>query len=150
MSKEALLATTAPFAGAEESRKSTATTASKSTAAAQQQQSAPRDRSAPNRKQQRSRQRRNIGSDDDGGDDDGGGNSDGDESASRARKLYLTTAQLCKRWGGCSHMFIERRLKTDPRMPRPMKLGGRGRLFDLDQNEAYERGPIYAGGDEAA
>jgi predicted DNA-binding transcriptional regulator AlpA len=73
-----------------------------------------------------------------------------DDPASRASKIYLTTAQLRKRWGGCSHMFIERRMKSDPKFPRPVKLGGRVRLFDLNQIEAYERSRIYAGGDEAA
>jgi predicted DNA-binding transcriptional regulator AlpA len=52
---------------------------------------------------------------------------------------YLTAIQLRQRWGGCSHMFIERRLASDPDFPRPIKLGGRKRLFALDQVEKYER-----------
>ena len=54
-------------------------------------------------------------------------------------KRFLTTAQLRSRWGGCSHMFIERRLASDPTFPKPVKLGGRLRLWDVDQVEAYER-----------
>jgi predicted DNA-binding transcriptional regulator AlpA len=62
-------------------------------------------------------------------------------------KTFLTANQLCERWGNCSSMFIERRLK-DPKFPQPIKLGGRIRFFALDQIEAYERSRIRA--DEAA
>jgi hypothetical protein len=61
----------------------------------------------------------------------------------RARK-FLTTAQLCERWGGVSHMFIERRLKSDPNFPRPTKFDGRIRFFDLYAIEAYEQTKITA------
>jgi predicted DNA-binding transcriptional regulator AlpA len=54
-------------------------------------------------------------------------------------KQFITTAQLRDRWAGVSHMFIERRLASDPTFPRPVKLGGRLRLWDVDQIEAYER-----------
>jgi predicted DNA-binding transcriptional regulator AlpA len=54
-------------------------------------------------------------------------------------KKYLTVAQLCERWGNRSFMFIERKLRTDKNFPRPMRLGGRLRLFDEDAIEAYER-----------
>jgi hypothetical protein len=39
-------------------------------------------------------------------------------------KVYLTAAQLRERYGGVSHMWIERRLKSDPAFPRPKKFGG--------------------------
>jgi predicted DNA-binding transcriptional regulator AlpA len=64
-------------------------------------------------------------------------------------KRFLTTAQLRSRWGGCSHMFIERRLASDPAFPKPLKLGGRLRLWDVDQVEAYERRFITAAGQAA-
>ena len=54
-------------------------------------------------------------------------------------RRFLTTKQLRARWGGCSHMLIERRLKSDPRFPRPMQFGKRWRLWPLDEVEAYER-----------
>jgi predicted DNA-binding transcriptional regulator AlpA len=57
-------------------------------------------------------------------------------------KKYLTLNQLRERWGNCSHMFVERRLKSDPTFPKPMKLDGRVRLFALDAIEAYERSKI--------
>jgi predicted DNA-binding transcriptional regulator AlpA len=63
-------------------------------------------------------------------------------------KKYLTVAQLCERWGDRSHMFIERKLRTDPNFPQPMRLCGRLRLFDEDAIEAYERSFIT--GDENA
>ena len=56
-------------------------------------------------------------------------------------KKYLTTVQLCERWGGCSHMFLERRLGV-PGFPTPIKLSdrvGAHRHWPLDQIEAYER-----------
>jgi len=60
-------------------------------------------------------------------------------------KRYLTTGQLRERYGGRSHMWVERKLKNDPRFPKPIKLGGRWRFFDLDEIEAYER--ACAGGE---
>jgi predicted DNA-binding transcriptional regulator AlpA len=59
-------------------------------------------------------------------------------------KRFLPLNQLCERWGNCSHMFVERRLKTDPNFPRPVKLGSRVRFFALDAIEAYERSKIGA------
>jgi predicted DNA-binding transcriptional regulator AlpA len=56
------------------------------------------------------------------------------------KKKYLTVAQLRERYGGVSHMWIERRLKGDPEFPRPVKLGSSLlRMFDLDEIETYER-----------
>jgi hypothetical protein len=60
-------------------------------------------------------------------------------------KKYLTLNQLRERWGNCSHMFVERRLRADPDFPKPMRFdGGRTRLFALDEVEAYERSKITA------
>jgi hypothetical protein len=63
-----------------------------------------------------------------------------------ANKKYLTTKQLRERWGGCSHMLIERRMKSDPRFPQPMQFGRRWRLWPLDQIEAYERALVVRKG----
>jgi len=55
-------------------------------------------------------------------------------------KRYLTFAQLRERWGGVSSMFVERRIREDPDFPKAMRFrGGRIRLFDEEEVEAYER-----------
>jgi hypothetical protein len=51
---------------------------------------------------------------------------------------YISAAQVLERYGGRSHMWLERRLKNDPRFPRPVKVG-RLRFFELSKLEAYER-----------
>ena len=61
-----------------------------------------------------------------------------DELKRRTNRLFIGMAKLRKRWGGCSHMFIERKLKNDPTFPRPYH-PGRRRLFALDEVEEYER-----------
>jgi predicted DNA-binding transcriptional regulator AlpA len=54
-------------------------------------------------------------------------------------KSYLTVAQLRKRWGSCSHMFVERRLRNDADFPRPVKLGSSSiRLWAAEDIEEYE------------
>lgn len=54
------------------------------------------------------------------------------------KKQYLTHAQVRERYGNRSHMWVPRKLKTDPRFPKPVKFG-RWLYFDLDELEAYER-----------
>jgi hypothetical protein len=55
-------------------------------------------------------------------------------------KKYLTLNQLCERWGDCTSMSIERKLRDDPTFPQPVRLlDGRMRYFDLAAIEAYER-----------
>ena len=51
--------------------------------------------------------------------------------------------QLRKRYGGRSHMWIERRLLSDPTFPRPAYFG-RFRFWALDQIEVWERAAIAA------
>ena len=53
-------------------------------------------------------------------------------------RKYITTKQLRARWGNCSHMTVERKLKFDPKFPRPYHFL-RTRLFDLAEIEEYER-----------
>jgi predicted DNA-binding transcriptional regulator AlpA len=68
-----------------------------------------------------------------------------DRSASRSINdeapptKFVTAAQLRARWGGCSSMFIVRRM-ADPAFPRPIQLGNsKIRLWQLSEIEAYER-----------
>jgi predicted DNA-binding transcriptional regulator AlpA len=63
----------------------------------------------------------------------------------RHAKKFITVPQLRTRWGNCSHMFVERLLASDPKFPRPVKLGSRVRFFALDEIEAYERSRVHAG-----
>jgi hypothetical protein len=54
---------------------------------------------------------------------------------------FLSTVQLRQRWGGVSHMFLERRL-NEPHFPQPVRMStrlGSKRLWPLDQIEQYER-----------
>jgi predicted DNA-binding transcriptional regulator AlpA len=53
-------------------------------------------------------------------------------------KTFLTSAQLRTRYGGRSHMWLERRLKSDPLFPRPQYFG-RLRFWDRAAIEAWER-----------
>lgn len=56
------------------------------------------------------------------------------------QRRYLTFNQLRARWGNCSAMFVERKLKSDPKFPKPMRPGGsRIRFFDEGEIEQYER-----------
>jgi hypothetical protein len=60
--------------------------------------------------------------------------------AAAANKKYLTLNQLCERWGNCTTMSIERKLRDDKTFPQPVRLlDGRMRYFALDEIEAYER-----------
>jgi predicted DNA-binding transcriptional regulator AlpA len=70
------------------------------------------------------------------------------ETREERPKRYLTMRQLCQRWGGASFMFVERKMKKDPRFPRPIRPGGsRLRLFDEEQIETYERISVGIGRD---
>jgi predicted DNA-binding transcriptional regulator AlpA len=52
--------------------------------------------------------------------------------------LFLKTKQVRERYGGCSHMFIERRLANDPTFPRPIYFG-RMRFWKLSELEMWEK-----------
>lgn len=52
--------------------------------------------------------------------------------------VYITTQQLRDRYGGMSHMWLERKVRDDPDFPRPTYIG-RLRFFKIDEVEAYER-----------
>jgi predicted DNA-binding transcriptional regulator AlpA len=64
-------------------------------------------------------------------------------------KRFLTVRQLRERWGGVSHMFVERRLREDEHFPQPIKLGRR-RFFDEELIEEYERAAVHNYGNDAA
>ncbi len=50
----------------------------------------------------------------------------------------IRTAQLRARYGGVSHMWVERRLKDDPEFPRPIYIA-RNRFWRLVELETWER-----------
>jgi predicted DNA-binding transcriptional regulator AlpA len=57
------------------------------------------------------------------------------------RETFIKRKQLLERWG-ISAMTLERRLKTDPQTPRPIRfdVGPRAvRFWRLSEIEAYER-----------
>ncbi|MFK4382517.1 hypothetical protein [Bradyrhizobium sp. USDA 223] len=50
----------------------------------------------------------------------------------------IPTAQVRARYGGVSHMWVERRLKDDPDFPRPLYIAKR-RFWRLGELAAWER-----------
>jgi hypothetical protein len=60
---------------------------------------------------------------------------------------YVSSKQLRTRYGGRSHMWIERLLKADPDFPKPIYIG-RLRFWKLPELETWER--TKATGREAA
>jgi hypothetical protein len=52
--------------------------------------------------------------------------------------VLLTSAQLRRRWGGCSDMLLWRRLHSDPEMPVPVRMCNR-RYWYLSAIVAYEQ-----------
>lgn len=52
--------------------------------------------------------------------------------------VWISARQLCDRFGGVSHMWLERRLAKDPGFPRATKFG-RLRFFRLSEVVAWER-----------
>lgn len=65
-----------------------------------------------------------------------------------AGAVFINANQLRARWGGVSHMFIDRKVASDPAFPKPGQFGnGRLRLFRLAEVEAYERESAVRRGD---
>lgn len=61
----------------------------------------------------------------------------------------IPTAQLRARYGGVSHMWVERRLKDDPDFPRPLYIAKRrfwrvGELCVWERTVAARRQPVAA------
>jgi predicted DNA-binding transcriptional regulator AlpA len=54
-------------------------------------------------------------------------------------KKWLKEKQLRERYGGVSHMWIVRKLASDPTFPRPIRLGsGRLKFWDESRLEEWE------------
>lgn len=71
--------------------------------------------------------------------------------AGKQTKKFITFQQLQTRWGDCSHMFIERRMREDPTFPPHYQMGpGATRLFALNDIEKYERSCVVKRGGKAA
>jgi hypothetical protein len=56
-------------------------------------------------------------------------------------RKYLTTGDLERRWG-CSHMTVERLIRSDPDFPPYSRFSGRVRRFTIDEIETYERSKV--------
>ena len=54
---------------------------------------------------------------------------------------YASSNQVRNRYGGRSHMWIERRLKDDPDFPKPIYIG-RLRYWKISALEAWEKAKI--------
>jgi predicted DNA-binding transcriptional regulator AlpA len=55
---------------------------------------------------------------------------------------YLTAPQVCQRYGGVSHMWLQRVLDSDPTFPRPAKFGHKKnswRFFKISELVEWER-----------
>jgi predicted DNA-binding transcriptional regulator AlpA len=50
--------------------------------------------------------------------------------------VFLTAPAVCQRYG-VSHMWLQRKLASDPSFPRPNKLGGRVRFFKIMDLEIW-------------
>jgi predicted DNA-binding transcriptional regulator AlpA len=57
------------------------------------------------------------------------------------QRQWVSARQLRRRYGGRSHMWVQRRLQFDPDFPKPIKIG-RLRFWDLDALEAYEQSRV--------
>jgi hypothetical protein len=66
------------------------------------------------------------------------------DNRDQSKRKFIGVPELCERWNGCSHMFIERKIKNDPDFPKVYRFS-RHRLFDLDEVEAYEQKFITRG-----
>lgn len=55
----------------------------------------------------------------------------------RPQKRYLTGPQLRQRFGGKSHVWLWRMMKSNPRFPRPHRINGQ-LYFSESELEAYE------------
>ena len=56
----------------------------------------------------------------------------------RSKRSYSTGPQVRKRYGGRSQMWLWRKLKYDPKFPRPLLMGKNLRLFDDEALDSYD------------
>jgi predicted DNA-binding transcriptional regulator AlpA len=54
------------------------------------------------------------------------------------KRSYSTGPQVRQRYGGRSEMWLWRKLKKDPRFPRPLVMSRNLRLFDDHELDAYD------------
>jgi predicted DNA-binding transcriptional regulator AlpA len=59
------------------------------------------------------------------------------DTAPKQRKRYYSGPQVLERYGGRSSMWLWRRVKYDPKFPRPILIGKR-RFFDEDELDAFD------------
>ena len=52
--------------------------------------------------------------------------------------IYISAPQVCQRYGGVSHMWVERKMKGDPTFPKPHRFG-RLRFFKVSDLIRRER-----------
>jgi hypothetical protein len=57
---------------------------------------------------------------------------------SERNQKFIAARQVRQRYGNVSHMWIERRLETDPTFPKPIYIAKR-RFWDLEALERWER-----------
>ena len=53
-------------------------------------------------------------------------------------RSYLTAAQVRDRYGGKSAMWLWRKLRDDPKFPRPLEISRNVRLFSVAELDRYE------------
>ena len=68
----------------------------------------------------------------------------------KKRKRYSTARQVRERYGDRSSMWLWRKLKDDPKFPRPMIMGRNLHLFDDDELDAYDASLKEASSDATA
>lgn len=52
--------------------------------------------------------------------------------------VWLTSAQVCARYGGMSKMWLWRRVKDDPKFPKP-RYFGRLQMYSVEALNKYDR-----------
>lgn len=57
--------------------------------------------------------------------------------------VWITAKQVCARYGGRSHMWLDRKLRNNPTFPRPA-YDGRIRIFRVAEFDDYDRALIAA------
>jgi predicted DNA-binding transcriptional regulator AlpA len=58
-----------------------------------------------------------------------------------ADAVWMTSNQVCARYGGKSHMWLWRKIKRDPAFPKPVYFG-RMMMFSVAEQDDYDRGII--------
>jgi predicted DNA-binding transcriptional regulator AlpA len=55
-----------------------------------------------------------------------------------AGAIWMTSNQVCARYGGKSHMWLWRKIKRDPDFPKPVYFG-RMMMFSIAEQDGYDR-----------